>query len=152
MHIVGVHPVSRPFVLLELWRRWEVKVALERVVLRYPSPCLLVGDFNASAPGDSPRIRDLGVLNRLMVLVQGQRIYRFAIRAVLRAGLTDCFRHLHPDDDGFTYGPPNPVGRIDYIFASASLAATLTSCFVVRSPSAVDLASDHYPLVADFAL
>jgi exonuclease III len=152
LRVFGVHPISRPFVLLEWWRLWEVKVALRLVAQHKTAPCLLVGDFNACSPGDRPRIERLGILNRLMILVQGQRVYRFAIRAVLRSGMTDCFRMLHPESDGFTYGPPDPIGRIDYIFATPSLASSLTACFVARTPATVDHASDHYPVVADFAL
>jgi exonuclease III len=150
--VFGVHPVPRPFVVFELWRRWEMKVVLERVKRRAGSACLLLGDFNSSAPGDTPDVHRLGVFNRITIFLQGQRIYRFAITAVLRAGLIDCFRRLHPDADGFTYGPPMPIGRIDYIFANAMLARTLTNCCVVRGTDAVDRASDHYPVVAEFSL
>ena len=152
LHVFGVQLVPRPLVLLELWRWWEIRLVLSRVAGRAGSACLLVGDFNACAPGDSPEIRKLGFLSRLMILIQGQRIYRFAIRAVLRAGMIDCFRSLHPDSDGSTYGPPTPFGRIDYVFASPGMRAALTSCSVVREPPAVDRASDHYPVIADFAV
>jgi exonuclease III len=137
---------------LELWRVWELKIALKRVKGRGGSACLLLGDFNASAPGDRPDVRRLGMLNRMCILLQGQRIYRFAINTVLKAGLVDCFRQLHPETDGFTFGPPMPVGRIDYVFASDALGRCLTKCFVARDSEDVDLASDHYPVVAEFAL
>lgn len=150
--VFGVHPVPRPLVFLEVWRLWEMSVALKRLEQHGASACLLLGDFNACAPGDKPEVRRLGILNRVFILLQGQRIYRFAIRAILKAGMVDCFRLLHPDTDGFTYGPPAPVGRIDYIFASAALAPYLTKCFVAREPAAVDGASDHYPVVAEFAM
>jgi exonuclease III len=129
-----------------------MKIALKRLEVCRAVDCLLLGDFNATAPGDKPEVRRLGILNRICILLQGQRIYRFAIRAILKAGLIDCFRQLHPDPDGFTYGPPAPVGRIDYIFATAPLISRLTKCFVVRSPAAVDRASDHYLVVAEFVL
>ena len=150
--VFGVHPVPRPLVFCEWWRLWEMRVALRRLDRYQASGCLLVGDFNASAPDDAPDVRRSGIVNRVCILLQGRRIYRWAIRAVLNAGMVDCFRALHPGADGFTYGPPTPSGRIDYIFASASLAASLTKCFVAREPVAVDRASDHYPVVAEFAL
>jgi len=152
LEVFGVHPVPRPSVLLELWRLWEIKVVLRRARERAPSACLILGDFNASAPGDKPLIQKLGVVNRMLILLQGGRIYRFAIRAMLNAGMVDCFRELHHDADGFTYGPPTPTGRIDYVFANANMRARLRTCFVVREPPAVDFASDHYPVVAEFAL
>jgi exonuclease III len=136
---------------LALLSRWPIVVRHSH----HPFPPIqqtVLEAVNASAPGDSPVVRRLGILNRVCILLQGQRIYRCAIRTVLEAGMIDCFRALHPNADGFTYGPPAPVGRIDYIFASAALAPCLTKCFVVREPVTVDRASDHYPVVADFAL
>jgi exodeoxyribonuclease III len=55
LNVFGLHPVPLPSALLELWRLWEIKVVLRRARLRAPSECLIVGDFNASAPGDSLR-------------------------------------------------------------------------------------------------
>ena len=150
--VFGVHPAPFPSLPLELWRRWEISVVLGRVRRRPPSLCLIAGDFNAVAPGDNPQIDRMRVLDRVLILLQGRRIHRFAIGAMLRAGMTDCFRELHPDADGFTYGPPAPNGRLDYIFANEALKPHLQRCFVVREPPEVDRASDHYPVVAEFAL
>lgn len=152
LDVFGVHPVPLPGVLLELWRLWEIKVVLRLARKRAASPCVILGDFNASAPGDKPQIHRMRALDRTLILLQGRRIYRFAVRAMLNAGMTDCFRELHPDADGFTYGPPNPIGRIDYVFANGVMKERLKACFVVRDPPAVDRASDHYPVVAEFAL
>ena len=152
LDVFGVHPVPFPSIFLELWRRWEIKVVLRRVRRRAPALCLIVGDFNAIAPGDEPKVDRLGILLRTIVLLQGRRLFRFAIRAMLEAGMTDCFRERHPKADGHTYGPPTPTGRIDYIFANPAMKARLQECSVVRDPPAVELASDHYPVVADFSL
>jgi endonuclease/exonuclease/phosphatase family metal-dependent hydrolase len=152
LYVFGVHLAARPFVLLELWRWWEARLILRRVARHAGSACLIVGDFNATAPGDRPEIKRLGFLNRLMIFVQGGLIYRFAIRAVLRSGMVDCYRAMNPHVNGFTYGPPNPIGRIDYIFASPEMVPTLTACSVAREPAAVDRASDHYPVIADFTM
>jgi endonuclease/exonuclease/phosphatase family metal-dependent hydrolase len=152
LNVFGVHPVPFPNLLLELWRLWEIKMVLRHVRQLGPSHCVVVGDFNAIAPGDNPHVDRLGAMVRTMILLQGGRIFRFAIRAMLRAGMADCFRDLHPDADGFTYGPPSPTGRIDYIFANAAMRTKLRECSVVRRPPAVDLASDHYPVLAEFVL
>jgi exonuclease III len=40
------------------------------------------------------------------------RIYRFAIRAMLNAGMADCFREVHPTADGFTCSPPVPMAQM----------------------------------------
>jgi len=46
--------------------------------------------------------------------------------------------------------PANPNARLDYIFVNNPMKAYLRQCFVVREPSVVQKASDHYPVVADF--
>ena len=70
----------------------------------------------------------------------------------LRAGLTDCFRELHPTDDGFTLSTGHPNSRLDYILINASLKPRLKNCWVVHEPAAVNRASDHYPVAAEFEL
>jgi exodeoxyribonuclease-3 len=73
---------------------------------------------------------------------------------ILSRGLVDVARQLNPDaDDIFTWWPPwremrkrNIGWRIDYIFASAALAATATSCAVLAEIGT----SDHAPVMATF--
>ena len=77
---------------------------------------------------------------------------RWVLNRVQAAGFTDCFRALHPDDEGFTLPPPAPNARLDYLFANPVLAPALRSCSVVREPPVVLHASDHYPVVAEFDL
>ncbi len=89
---------------------------------------------------------------RAMIWVQGRRVYRFAIREMLKAGFTDCYRTLHPADQGYTLPPPVPNARLDYIFANELMKAHLRRCDVVREPAAVQKASDHYPVIAEFGV
>jgi exonuclease III len=89
---------------------------------------------------------------RLMIGVQGGRIYRFAIPEVLHAGFADCFRELNPTDAGHTLPTSAPNARLDYIFASPPLLPYLRNCTVVREPALIRDASDHFPLVAEFDL
>jgi len=75
--------------------------------------------------------------------------------ALLRgAGYVDCFRAQNPGAKGFTCPAEVPAGRIDYIFASPELAATLSACSVVTGGDGINGAdaSDHLPVVADFGL
>jgi exodeoxyribonuclease-3 len=73
---------------------------------------------------------------------------------ILSRGLIDVARQLNPDrDDMFTWWPPwrnmrqrNIGWRIDYIFASAALASTATSCPVLAEIGT----SDHAPVMATF--
>jgi exonuclease III len=86
-----------------------------------------------------------------MLWREGGRVYRNAIQTLYDRGYTDCFRTLHPGDDGFTLPTHEPQVRLDYMFADSRLAPSLKKCVVVRSDVAVS-ASDHYPLVATFDL
>jgi endonuclease/exonuclease/phosphatase family metal-dependent hydrolase len=67
----------------------------------------------------------------------------------------DSYRHMHPYERGFSCPAAAPAGRIDYIFASPSLASRLTDCDVLcigEDGITGDQASDHLPIVADFGL
>lgn len=79
-------------------------------------------------------------------------VFKLAIPRLLKAGYTDCFRALHPNEDGFTFMPGNRTTRYDYIMADPRMAPALRSCRVVDEIEAVEEASDHYPLLAEFAL
>lgn len=81
---------------------------------------------------------------------------RLLFEAVLKEGLVDVARQLHPDDpDFFTWWAPwrehkarNIGWRIDYILASPALAKLTRACYVQRAIGA----SDHGPLIAEFDL
>ena len=109
-------------------------------------------DINAIAPGDRVLQRNNPPRMRRMMALQFHLIFRLAIPRLLRAGYIDCFRRLHPRDDGFTWTPGNRTTRCDYILAEPTLAAALRTCRVVDDVDAVDVASDHFPLLAEFAL
>jgi endonuclease/exonuclease/phosphatase family metal-dependent hydrolase len=81
--------------------------------------------------------------------------YRYTkggIDLILQAGYVDSFRHLHPDQLGFTYPAAIPAARIDYIFASPELASSLQRCEVITAGEEVlgKEASDHLPVLAEF--
>jgi exodeoxyribonuclease III len=74
---------------------------------------------------------------------------------LLAQGLVDVGRALDPDNDQlYTWWPPwramrqrNIGWRIDYVLASAPLAATATACAAYRDVGT----SDHGPVIATFA-
>jgi exodeoxyribonuclease III len=78
---------------------------------------------------------------------------REIIERILSRGLVDLGRALDPDNDGlFTWWAPwrnlrqrNIGWRIDYVLASAPLAATATRCAVLADFGT----SDHAPVVAE---
>ena len=79
---------------------------------------------------------------------------RALIERILSRGLVDLGRTLDPDNDGlFTWWAPwrnlrqrNIGWRLDYVFASASLAAQATTCLVQKEVGT----SDHAPVMACF--
>lgn len=87
---------------------------------------------------------------------------RSRLRTVLDVGFVDAFRHLHPDEPGFTWWDyrggsfhKNFGLRIDLALVSDSLAPRLRACGIdraYRKPSKVagTKPSDHAPLLVDF--
>jgi endonuclease/exonuclease/phosphatase family metal-dependent hydrolase len=152
LYVFGVHPKADLAIVSEWWRQWEAKHILKWAGPYSDRLCLIAGDFNAIAPGDSIAMDRMPGCLRLRLWLQGNRAYPFSIGEYLASGFTDSFRYLNAGEAGFTLPPPHPNARLDYIFVSASLKACLKSCWVVREPPAADKASDHYPVVAEFGL
>jgi endonuclease/exonuclease/phosphatase family metal-dependent hydrolase len=90
VHAFGIHLVPHPFIMFELWRKWEIDVALRKAVLFDSEPCLLAGDFNAIAPGDAPNTQSWPKLLKFMLALQGGRLFRLAIQGILAKGFVDC--------------------------------------------------------------
>jgi endonuclease/exonuclease/phosphatase family metal-dependent hydrolase len=151
LRLIGIHTRSSLWIGFELWRWWEVKYVLRKLRLVPDEACLVVGDFNAIAPGDRVLLSTMPNWIKFMIRLQGNRLFHFTIQTFLGAGFVDCFRSLHPDEDGFTIPTSSPNARLDYIFARPGMKDSLTECKVVREPAAaVRQASDHYPVMAEF--
>ena len=148
--VIGVHPMANLGIVFEVWRMWEAKY-IARYARRYQNTlCLIAGDFNAIAPGETVNTETMPRWLRGIIHLQGNRVYHFSITKLLSAGFTDCFRALN-SDEGFTLPPPSPNSRLDYIFVNATMKAYLKRCWVVREPDSVNRASDHYPVMAEFS-
>jgi exodeoxyribonuclease III len=89
--------------------------------------------------------------------ITGQRPdERELMQRILSRGLVDVHRRLEPDNaDLFTWWAPwrnmrqrNIGWRLDYVFASQSLAERARSCMVQRETGT----SDHGPVIAEFNL
>jgi len=143
-----------PYLLLPYEiRRWQaVGQLLDVIGSRRPGPHLILGDLNAIAPHDRVLQRNNPPRMRRVMALQLNLIFRLAIPRLLRAGYVDCFRRLHPAEreDGFTWRPGNRTTRYDYILADPTLARSLHDCRVVDNIEAVNIASDHLPLLAKF--
>lgn len=114
-------------------------------------PAILCGDLNVARTDRDvhPKERKAGVI--------GQRPEeRELIEAILAHDLVDTGRALDPDNENlFTWWPPwrsmkqrNIGWRIDYLLASAPLAAKATACQVLADVGT----SDHAPVVATYDL
>lgn len=143
-----------PFLLLPFEiRRWQAVGKLLQIIHeKPPTPHLIIGDVNAIGPGDRVLQYKNPVRMRRVMLLQLRFIFRLAIPRLLHAGYTDCFRHLHPHEDGFTWWTINPTTRYDYIFADSRMLPRLQTCRVVTNHPDIRHASDHFPLLAEFHL
>ncbi len=94
-------------------------------------------------------------------LFAGDALYRPEVqnrlRFLLRSGYCDTFRALHPKETGYTFWDynagsfQNDLGlRIDYILSSPALTDRLISCAVDKKFRAMEKASDHTVLIAEF--
>lgn len=115
-------------------------------------PIVLGGDFNVmmteldvydSAPFKNTPLYTKNVQDKII--------------AIQNLGLHDCFRTLHPTDEGYTFWDytansfvTNSGLRIDYLFVTAEFAERLISCQSDKSPRMAEKPSDHTPLVAEF--
>ena len=81
---------------------------------------------------------------------------RKALTRIMDWGLTDLFRHIHPDDDQYTWwdyrmlGFPKGNGlRIDHILATAPVVERCTGFRIDRDERKGKKPSDHAPVIAE---
>ena len=152
LNLFGVHLA----LIHDLWRTYEIKVILSRIrSYEEANPTrfsLIAGDFNSVAKGDQVAYKGLPLYYKTVLALLFTRFPRFALAQLGYAGYTDCFRACHPDANGFTVPTFAPNIRLDYIFANPALATHLQNSQVIYEPNHITRrASDHHPLVADFA-
>jgi exodeoxyribonuclease-3 len=112
-------------------------------------PLVLCGDMNVALTD-----RDVHPKERKPRAIGQLPEERALIERVIGRGLVDLGRALDPDNDGlFTWWPPwrrmrerNIGWRLDYVLASADLAAAASGCPVQKDVGT----SDHAPVVATF--
>ena len=125
----------------------------ERVRAIGPGPLIVAGDINI-APGDldvyDPRMY-VGTTHTSL-----QERHRLA--RILDAGMVDAYRHLHPDEQQFTWWDYRAghfhkgLGmRIDLVMVSNDLAPRLTFCGIDRDFRKGAKPSDHAPLLIELS-
>ena len=173
LSVCGVHLVPQPLWPFEICRRVEVRELIEQLRPLGGTPHIITGDFNALMIGDAFRRNNAELWVRLECAIQGGWP-RWALKGMLDAGYTDCYRACHAREDGFTVPAWDPAVRLDYVFASPSLSPYLRAAGTIapkaptdsiKAPprrslaellgwkpvrSLGDAASDHLPVWADF--
>lgn len=123
------------------WRQAGIDPTLRQGI---PSLPRIVGPLTANIP-----------INVSIDRFLSRFIERWTVERMLRHGYVDAFRRVHPRAHGRTVATWSPAVRIDYVFATPDLAERVVACEVVgdrRWPDPDVLrASDHFPVVADFA-
>jgi len=147
--LFGVHLSAVHAAWTERRRTFELQSLLKAIEHHQHGFHVLAGDFNTLAPGEDLDLRRLPARLRPFVWLSGGRIRWRTIQIVLDHGYVDAFRLMHRDDSGATMPTISPHVRLDYVFVPQAFRNRLKRCDVVRGPDA-DVASDHYPVVADF--
>ncbi|HVM19606.1 MAG TPA: exodeoxyribonuclease III [Egibacteraceae bacterium] len=126
--------------------------AMRERVGQLTPPLVVAGDVNV-APADIDVYDPAGFVGSTHTS-EGERN---RLQQILDAGLVDAYRHLHPDEQHFTWWDYRAghfhkgLGlRIDLIMASKDLADRLTHCGIDRSYRKGPKPSDHAPLLATF--
>lgn len=128
-------------------RHMEIRALLEGIRQHQEGFHLLLGDFNALAPGEVLDTAHFPQWIRAMVWLSGRDIARDTIQTMLDAGYLDAWRRFNPLDPGYTFPTWNPHVRLDYGFVPTRYAARVTGFEIVKSPSVVTTASDHLPIL-----
>jgi exodeoxyribonuclease-3 len=121
----------------------------------------LLGDLNSLNPHEdhSDNIKALPSNFRSRHLMPGDTstIDTRTIATLEAARFVDLFRLINSDSPDYT-GPTKLVKysefarmRVDYIMGTEKAASLINSCDIIKHDPA-NLASDHYPVVADFSL
>ena len=150
--VYGVHLAAYYPWFLEWWRTYQVRALLRHIRHATSGRHLLAGDFNAVAPEDRASLARAPLWVRAQTWFQLGRVPRQALKPLLKAGYVDCFREMHPEEDGFTLPSIGPQVRLDYVLATPLLARALSGCRVVTEPAVATSASDHLPVLAEFGL
>lgn len=143
---VGSEPFAEKLQFLEALAARVAALTDERLVVG--------GDFNV-APADLD-VWDPAAWEGSTHVTPQERDRLAAVEE--KGELVDCFRRIHPDEQGFTWwdyrGGSFHRGmglRIDLLLASAPLAGEISACGIDRDFRKGPKPSDHAPLMVEFA-
>jgi exodeoxyribonuclease-3 len=148
--IFGLHLSARFSKWDERRRAHEIRALLNGIKHYQDGFHVLLGDFNALAPGEVLELERLPAWIRALIWISGRKLQRETIQLMLDAGYGDGFRRLHPDDKGYTFPTWDPHVRLDYVFVPKVFVHRLVKCEVITEPNErIRAASDHCPLVVE---
>jgi endonuclease/exonuclease/phosphatase family metal-dependent hydrolase len=147
--IFGLHLSSMFSKWSERRRVREIQALLKSIERYQDGFHVLVGDFNTLAPGEVLDVRRMPAWIRGLVWLSGRDIQRDTIQHIKDSGYVDGYRHLRPEEKGFTFPVWDPHLRLDYVFLPKGFADRLIRCEVFTQSDKTLRASDHYPLLAD---
>jgi exodeoxyribonuclease-3 len=129
--------------------------ALRRYVVAELARCpqlVVLGDYNIA-----PEDRDVHDPKAWEGSVHVSEPERAALRALLGAGLEDCFRRFEQPEKSFSWWDYRMMAfrrnaglRIDLILASPALARKCGACHIDKAPRRLERPSDHAPVLARF--
>jgi endonuclease/exonuclease/phosphatase family metal-dependent hydrolase len=134
-------------------RHFEIRALLAGIKQHQHGFHLLLGDFNALAPGERLVVEKMPRWIRAMVWVSGRDIARDTIQTMLDANYVDVWKRLHPasDDSGYTFPTWDPHVRLDYAFVPTGFADRVRTFDIVKAPEITRTASDHHPILVTLA-
>jgi endonuclease/exonuclease/phosphatase family metal-dependent hydrolase len=147
VHLVALHLSAWFSNWTERRRAFEIRALLAGIRGHQSGFHLIVGDFNALAPGERLELRRMPAWIRAMIWLSGNDIARATIQTMLDADYLDVWRTGHADDAGYTFPTWDPHLRLDYAFVPARDAARVATCRIVSESRAAAAASDHFPLL-----
>lgn len=116
---------------------------------------ILMGDLNALSPHDTYEHLTWERMNSVQrdKFTTDRRLRFDTIEKIEAAGFVDTAvargcNHLPTSPTAITHDIAHADTRLDYIFVSKSLAEAVVDYRVVRNPN-TEIASDHYPVVAE---
>jgi endonuclease/exonuclease/phosphatase family metal-dependent hydrolase len=133
-------------------RSHEIRALLHGIQAHQHGPHVIVGDFNALAPGELLHVQRMPRWIQAMVWLSGRDIARDTIQHMLDARYVDAWRRLHPQGEGWTFPTWDPHVRLDYAFLPERDAERVQACEVLADIPGAREASDHFPLLCDLAL
>ena len=150
MRIFGLHLSAWFSNWSERRRRIEIESLVTEIREHQDGFHLIVGDFNALAPGEALRPDRMPHWIRAMVWLSGRDIARHTIQYMIDERYVDVWRAANSTGDGYTFPTWDPHVRLDYIFIPERFRACIRRCEVFYHAPEGKTASDHYPLLFDF--